>query len=157
MKESVTHIIHNAWKVDFNLSLRSFESHIAGLRKLVDWCSTLDHTVEILYTSSVAAARQWNPVQGPVPEAPLMDPSLAPQSGYGASKFVSEIVSLFVIVLYMADLCCRSWRTLPTWAGRLQRSGSDKYVDLLQQALGIQPSGSLFLSSRACPSGLYLT
>jgi len=36
IRNSMTLIIHNAWKLDFNLSLASFESHILGTRHLVD-------------------------------------------------------------------------------------------------------------------------
>ncbi|KAI0758633.1 hypothetical protein BD413DRAFT_488534, partial [Trametes elegans] len=36
VRRSVTHILHNAWKVDFNLSLPSFEVDIQGARNLVD-------------------------------------------------------------------------------------------------------------------------
>ena len=93
MKRNVTHVIHNAWRVDFNLALTSFEQHIAGTRRLVDVCYSMPHAGEGLFTSSVAAAQDWAASRGPVPEAVLSEHDAPTSTGYGASKFVAEHVS----------------------------------------------------------------
>ncbi|THG96855.1 hypothetical protein EW026_g5054 [Hermanssonia centrifuga] len=89
---SVSHIIHNAWKVDFNHGLSSFESQITGTRKLVDFCFNLDRPVRLLFMSSIGVAQGWDNQSGPIPETPLSDPGLATDSGYSASKYVVEQV-----------------------------------------------------------------
>ena len=90
----MSHIIHNAWRVDFNLSLSSFEKYIAGVRRLVDLCCALPRPVKVLYTSSISATHRWDVSRGPVPEEILRNPEVASPSGYGASKFVVENVSI---------------------------------------------------------------
>ncbi|KAJ3555456.1 hypothetical protein NM688_g2570 [Phlebia brevispora] len=87
---TVTHVVHNAWKVDFNLSLQSFEPLIANTRRLLDACSTFSRPVRVFYTSSISAAAGYDPALGPVPEEPLSDPGVVLATGYGASKFVVE-------------------------------------------------------------------
>ncbi|GJE92597.1 acetyl-CoA synthetase-like protein [Phanerochaete sordida] len=87
---SVTHIIHNAWTVNFNLSLQSYEDQIAGVRMLVEICASAPRPVRLLVTSSVGMTSQWDPNDGPVPEHPLPDPAVATNNGYSASKYVVE-------------------------------------------------------------------
>ena len=90
LRNNVTHVIHNSWKVDFNHSLKSFEPLVASSRKLVDACYDFAHPVVLLFSSSIAATAAWDPSQGPVPEALLADPRAAVPTGYGASKYVVE-------------------------------------------------------------------
>ena len=88
--------MHNAWRVDFNLALASFEAHVAGVRCLVDWCAALPHPPKLLFTSSVSAAGHWDVAQGPVPEQVIADVGVSGVNGYGSSKFVAETVSPLV-------------------------------------------------------------
>ncbi|KIP12212.1 hypothetical protein PHLGIDRAFT_508051 [Phlebiopsis gigantea 11061_1 CR5-6] len=87
---AVTHVVHNAWTVNFNLPLSAFEDQIAGVRKLVDISASSSHRMQLLITSSVGIANSWDPAQGPVPERPLPDPAVAADIGYSASKYVVE-------------------------------------------------------------------
>ncbi|KAF7798250.1 hypothetical protein EIP86_009467 [Pleurotus ostreatoroseus] len=87
---SVTHIVHNAWRVDFNLGLSSFENQIAGTRKLLDICGSSSRPVRLLFTSSISVATSWPEENGLVPEAPLADPTYASDTGYSSSKYVVE-------------------------------------------------------------------
>lgn len=89
---AVTHIVHHAWKVNFNAPLAAFEPHVAGLRTLVDACAASGRRVRLLVTSSVGVAARWSAVRGVVPEAPLEDVSVAAGSGYAASKIIVEKV-----------------------------------------------------------------
>ena len=88
----MSHVIHNAWKVDFNHTLISFETHISNTRKLIDECFTFEHRPRVLFTSSIAAVQGWDVAKGVIPEEPLADPSLAMANGYGSSKHVAEQV-----------------------------------------------------------------
>lgn len=92
IKESVTHIIHNAWTVNFNHSLLTFEPQIAAVRRVIDILASLNRPARLLFTSSVGTASGWDPSRGPVPEQPLDDPDSATHTGYAASKYVVEQV-----------------------------------------------------------------
>ena len=84
--------MHNAWTVNFNLALSAFEDQIAGVRKLVDISASSPHRMQLLITSSIGIANNWDVAQGPVPERPLPDPAIAADIGYTASKYVVEQV-----------------------------------------------------------------
>ncbi|GJE90357.1 acetyl-CoA synthetase-like protein [Phanerochaete sordida] len=90
LAENVTHVIHNAWKVDFNHSLAAFEGQVAGTRALVDFCAARARPARLLFTSSVSAAYRWDVARGPVPEEALADPRVAAIGGYGGSKYAVE-------------------------------------------------------------------
>ena len=103
--KSVTHIIHNAWPVNFNFHLSSFEPHVKGLCHLVRLALLSAGTIRIMFTSSIAVASRYSPpfsstfpsssssssetpiVQ--VPEIPLAATHPAP-FGYAQAKWVCE-------------------------------------------------------------------
>lgn len=89
---SVTHIVHNAWTINFNLPLSSYEAQISGVRSLVNVCANAPQSIQIIFTSSIGVATGWDVSKGPVPERILDDPEVAVASGYTASKYVSEQV-----------------------------------------------------------------
>lgn len=95
----MTHIIHNAWNVNFNHTLASFEPQISGTRKLLDICATSSRPIRLLFVSSVSAAKNWCISDGEVPEEPLADPMQTSTNGYGASKFVVENVRYSLLFL----------------------------------------------------------
>ncbi|KAJ7246827.1 acetyl-CoA synthetase-like protein [Mycena haematopus] len=91
VRSSVTLIIHNAWKLDFNLSLGSFENHIVGTRNLVDLALSNQRSPKFVFTSSIASAVAWDRTKGPCPEEILSTDNInAVSMGYGQSKFVAE-------------------------------------------------------------------
>lgn len=53
---SVTNIIPNAWKVDFNLATESFTGQIAMVRRLVDFSSASRYGAQIFFISSIGGA-----------------------------------------------------------------------------------------------------
>ncbi|EPQ58591.1 acetyl-CoA synthetase-like protein, partial [Gloeophyllum trabeum ATCC 11539] len=59
MQESVTCIIHNAWRVDFNVSLSSMEPMVAGTRNLLDFALSSKFTSppKFLFVSSLSVYR----------------------------------------------------------------------------------------------------
>ena len=87
----VTLILHNAWQVDFNLSLSSFESHICGVRDLIDLSHHSPHNPHIFFLSSIGAVMNW-PFNhtGPVPEEIIQDYTVPQAMGYAEAKHVSE-------------------------------------------------------------------
>ncbi|KAJ3773057.1 putative aminoadipate reductase [Lentinula raphanica] len=93
LHQNLTLIIHNAWRLDFNLSLASFEPHVKGSRILVDLARSSRHSssIRFLFTSSIASAQAWDArLLGPYPEEVVMDPKYAVGGGYGESKYVTE-------------------------------------------------------------------
>ncbi|KAJ6457233.1 acetyl-CoA synthetase-like protein [Mycena sanguinolenta] len=92
LRDTTTVIIHNAWTLDFNKTLSSFEPHIKGTRNLIDLArqSPIASGVRFLFTSSISSAQNWDPKRGPFPEELQLDASVAIGNGYGESKYVSE-------------------------------------------------------------------
>ncbi|KZT05750.1 putative aminoadipate reductase [Laetiporus sulphureus 93-53] len=88
LRSSVTHVVHSAWRVDFNLKLSSFESNISAVVRLM----TALPRAHLIFTSSISAVQSWNMAErGPiVPERPIEDSAVAAGTGYGMSKYVVE-------------------------------------------------------------------
>ncbi|KAF8878687.1 hypothetical protein CPB84DRAFT_1793984, partial [Gymnopilus junonius] len=98
MKSSVTHVIHNAWPVDFNRSLTSFEPNIKGLRNLIDFAlsSTCSMPPVLVYTSSIGVFQNVESIgKMPLPEAPITA-EVAVGTGYAESKWVSEEILMHI-------------------------------------------------------------
>ncbi|KAJ5612020.1 hypothetical protein N7510_005214 [Penicillium lagena] len=94
--ESVDTIIHNAWKVDFNHTVDSFEdTHIRGVRRFVDFSIHSKHNAHLHFVSSISAVGAWTSAMGSsVPEVPMEDYAVALAQGYGESKHVGERICL---------------------------------------------------------------
>ncbi|KAL7278804.1 hypothetical protein ACG7TL_007815 [Trametes sanguinea] len=91
IQRTVTAILHNAWRVDFNVMLPSYEPLIAGARNLIDFAlgSPLPGGPSLLFVSSVASMTNYSS-DVPVPEVLDLGPELALGTGYGESKWVTE-------------------------------------------------------------------
>lgn len=87
---STDRIIHNAWPVNFNISVASFEPHIRGVRSLADFSNLAAKNVPVVFVSSIGTADGWS-LPEPVPERRLDDLSM-PQMGYGRSKLVGSLI-----------------------------------------------------------------
>ncbi|KAI0673258.1 acetyl-CoA synthetase-like protein [Trametes maxima] len=87
---SITSIFHNAWRVDFNVTLPSFEPLIAGTRNLVELAlrSPLPGGPRLLFVSSIMSAHNHS-VESVI-ESLDFGPELAAGLGYGESKWVTE-------------------------------------------------------------------
>lgn len=105
MRATVNVIIHSAWRVDFKLTLPSFEPQIKATKNLIDfaWESEYSGSTRFLFISSVASVQSWDKALGAVPEAIVEDLSVAAGRGYGESKYVAEqvrhVVFVFVLIL----------------------------------------------------------
>ncbi|KAL6304984.1 hypothetical protein BKA93DRAFT_731865 [Sparassis latifolia] len=91
----VTHIIHNAWPMDFNRSLTSFRPHLDASRNIVQLCldSTCRSPVRVLFSSSIAVVGRYPILNGgnePIKEGPLEDPEAIDHFGYAEAKWVCE-------------------------------------------------------------------
>lgn len=83
-------VIHNAWPVNFNIPIESFEPSLAGVRHMADLAATAAKRVAVTFISSIAVADNWR-AEGKVPEARLEDVTLA-LGGYGRSKMVGSLI-----------------------------------------------------------------
>ncbi|KZS89154.1 acetyl-CoA synthetase-like protein [Sistotremastrum niveocremeum HHB9708] len=91
LRNNITHLIHTAWHLNFNLSVESFEKpHIAGVRHLIDLVLSSPRPVcpRFVFLSSISAVSEYKEAPE-VPEVPLDNPSVA-KMGYGLAKFVGE-------------------------------------------------------------------
>lgn len=94
--DRTTHILHNAWPVDFNLALESFiATHVHGVRRLVDFCVNSAHGAVFFLLSSMATVQRWQPLSvqqadEKVPEAVQQSWNISSPTGYAESKHISE-------------------------------------------------------------------
>lgn len=80
--------------MDFNLSLDSFEPHIAGIREFINISSQSTKKPPILFTSSVSTLGNWH-AKHPgekVPEKAFHDFTIPLPMGYGESKYIGELL-----------------------------------------------------------------
>ncbi|GAB7340817.1 hypothetical protein MBLNU457_7181t1 [Dothideomycetes sp. NU457] len=92
MQDTVDVFIHNAWAVDFNMGLESFEdTHISGTHRCIEFSASSRYHPEIVFVSSIASVGNWEGSgnKGYVPETLLEDDSVSLPQGYGESKHVS--------------------------------------------------------------------
>lgn len=93
--ENVDVIVHNAWKIDFNQPLSSFESQVQGVRTLIDLSIRSRRKPRIMFVSSVASVMNWamSVGKGFAPETvPSDDSPTALGTGYAESKYIAERV-----------------------------------------------------------------
>lgn len=95
MKQTVTHIFHNSYPLNFNLGVAAFEPQFAFVRGLIDFAtaSSLPVKPRIIFASSVGTLQKWDRQEW-VPEAKV-DIGTAIGTGYGESKRVCELVGPF--------------------------------------------------------------
>ena len=85
---STTHIIHNAWEVNFNLSLQSFvRPHIEGVRRFIDFSAHSKYAAHIFFLSTIGTTMHWSSVRGgEMPETIVDDWKIVQETGYAESK-----------------------------------------------------------------------
>ncbi|TFK82377.1 acetyl-CoA synthetase-like protein [Polyporus arcularius HHB13444] len=90
IRRSVTHIMLNAWTVNFNLTLPSFEPDLKAVRHFVELAlsSPFTEPPSIQFVSSIGVFEHCT-IPPPIPERPI-EPSSAAGAGYPESKWVTE-------------------------------------------------------------------
>ncbi|KAA8650692.1 uncharacterized protein ATNIH1004_003380 [Aspergillus tanneri] len=89
----VTHIIHNAWPMDFKRQLSSFQAPIQSLCNLIQLAKDI-HTLRpnvvprLVFTSSIAVTGRYP--ERRVAEQRMTDPNWAVAMGYAEAKWVCE-------------------------------------------------------------------
>lgn len=93
IKASVTSIIHNAWSVNFNMNLESFEPNVASvvhLLKLSRGTASKEEWRTFVFISSIAAVGGVRSDRGAEERNYPDFREASPFNGYGQSKWVSE-------------------------------------------------------------------
>lgn len=85
---NITHTIHNAWPVNFNHSLSTFDPSLSGVLSLIQFSTVTKHRSSIQFFSSVSSVSSY---PGPsVPESVISELSTPAVMGYGQSKYIAE-------------------------------------------------------------------
>ena len=85
---NVTLIIHNAWPVNFNLSLTSFVPSVDGVMGLINFAAASPRSPVIQFFSSISSVDRYPGKT--VPEHVIPDLGTPELMGYGQSKYLSE-------------------------------------------------------------------
>jgi thioester reductase-like protein len=86
---SVTHVIHNAWPVDFNMSLQSFTACLDGVLGLISFAHRSQSRVTLQFVSSIAAVA-GSPCRSLIAEDAATQKQAPISMGYGQSKYLAE-------------------------------------------------------------------
>jgi thioester reductase-like protein/acyl carrier protein len=84
----VTHVIHNAWPVNFNLSLPNFTPSLSGVVSLTRFSALSRWNSAIQFFSSISSVSSYP--GSTVPEAVISELSTPAAMGYGQSKYLAE-------------------------------------------------------------------
>lgn len=86
---SVTHVMHNAWPVDFNMSLQSFTACLDGVLGLISFAHRSQSRVTLQFVSSIAAVA-GSPGRCSIAEDAVTQTQAPASMGYGQSKYLAE-------------------------------------------------------------------
>ncbi|KAN0095473.1 putative NRPS-like enzyme [Hyaloscypha variabilis] len=95
MLSTATHIIHNAWPVDFNRTLQSFQPNLDGVSALISFAAHAKPSPALLFLSSISSAINYRnalDTENIIPETVLYDDSAPTPMGYGESKYIAEMM-----------------------------------------------------------------
>ena len=84
-----TRIVHNAWPMNFNLSLPSFRPSLSGVMNLLKLAVQCSLHPSILFVSSISSV---SALPSPVPETIITDLKAPLPIGYAQSKFQAELL-----------------------------------------------------------------
>ncbi|MCJ1356776.1 MAG: hypothetical protein MMC33_006772 [Icmadophila ericetorum] len=86
LQDSVTLVIHNAWPVNFNLSLPSFRPQLDGLINLIKFTASAKYTPHLFFVSSISSVLLQHTVSHQIPEEVISIHSAPLANGYAESK-----------------------------------------------------------------------
>ncbi|THC89059.1 hypothetical protein EYZ11_011499 [Aspergillus tanneri] len=89
LQNTATLVIHNAWAVNFNLSLPSFKPHLSGVANLINFCSSATKSPLLFFISSISSMLGHRTPSGLTPETVIQTATPAP-NGYANSKYLAE-------------------------------------------------------------------
>lgn len=87
---TVTSVIHNAWPVNFNLSLPSFRPQLDGLINLVHFSTNATSSARLFFISSISSVMSYRSTSSAIPEKVIAADVAPGPNGYAESKYVCE-------------------------------------------------------------------
>ncbi|KAJ6032231.1 NRPS-like enzyme [Penicillium herquei] len=89
--QQATHVIHNAWTVNFNLPLEFFKAQLIGVVNLINFISHSKYgSPRLFFVSSISSVMGDTPSSsGTTPETLVTTTNPGP-NGYGNSKYIAE-------------------------------------------------------------------
>ena len=99
-----TLVIHNAWPVNFNLTLESFRPQLDGLLGLLDMISRSQRSPQLFFISSISSVMSYKSSSSKIPETVFTDMTAPGPNGYAESKYVAE--HLVNYASQTSDLLC---------------------------------------------------
>ena len=90
IKSKATLIVHNAWTVNFNLSLSSFQPQLENLINLLAFSRECAKSAHFFYISSISSVLSYHSATGKSPEKPLAADIAPGPNGYSESKYIAE-------------------------------------------------------------------
>ncbi|KAJ5556369.1 acetyl-CoA synthetase-like protein [Penicillium frequentans] len=88
-KRGATLVIHNAWPVNFNLSLASFKPHLLGVVNLINFSGQGTYSPRLFFISSISSTIGHHTDTGLTPES-IVTTTTPALNGYANSKYVAE-------------------------------------------------------------------
>ncbi|KAJ5100641.1 acetyl-CoA synthetase-like protein [Penicillium angulare] len=89
LQQTATLVIHNAWTVNFNLSVASFKPQLEGVVNLINFSAQATLSPRILFVSSISSVLGNRTDTGLTPESLITTENPAP-NGYATSKYIAE-------------------------------------------------------------------
>ncbi|KAL4894674.1 acetyl-CoA synthetase-like protein [Aspergillus ambiguus] len=89
LRGSSTMVIHNAWPVNFNMPLASFDAQLVGVVNLIKFCSSATKSPRLFFISSISSVMGHQSETKVVPERVIATNNPGP-NGYANSKYVAE-------------------------------------------------------------------
>lgn len=89
LQDTATVIIHNAWTVNFNLSLSSFKPNLSSVVNLITFTSTTAAQANLFFVSSISSVMGHHTESNLTPEIIVSTSTPAP-NGYANSKYLAE-------------------------------------------------------------------
>jgi thioester reductase-like protein len=112
LKRTVTHIIHNAWPMDFKRQILSFKPQFSTIQNFLTLCRDIHGTTHqrikpaLVFVSSIAVVGQYSVISGDriVPEKPMADSRSTNAFGYAEGKLVGEKILEHAASVYSNEM-----------------------------------------------------
>jgi thioester reductase-like protein len=105
LQKRVTHVIHNAWPVDFCKPLSHFECSIKTTMDLMRLCDSAEHATTFIFVSTIGSV--LGQAETPVPEEVVDDWLAAEKMGYTQSKLIAERLVAASATSRVKSVICR--------------------------------------------------
>lgn len=91
LQNSVTHVMHNAWPVDFNKPMQSYVKSLDGVVNLVRFCHHSPRNAVLQFVSSITSVARYSE-SSTIPEHAIAQARISAPMGYGQSKYIAEMI-----------------------------------------------------------------